>query len=72
MICPKSLTEVINKEIEWLWQPYIPFGKITLIQGDTGIGKTSLMVKLIADLSNGIVPPTMFHSSWRGWRLLVT
>lgn len=61
MICPKSLTEVINKEIEWLWQPYIPFGKITLIQGDTGIGKTSLMVKLIADLSNGIVPPTMFH-----------
>ena len=37
------------------------FGKVTLIQGKTGIGKTSLVIKLIADLSNGIYPPTMYR-----------
>lgn len=61
MICPKPLSVVVNKEIKWLWKPFIPYGKVTLLQGDTGIGKTSLMIKLIADLSNGIYPPTMYR-----------
>lgn len=61
MICPKPLSVVVNKEIKWLWKPFIPYGKVTLLQGDTGIGKTSLMIKLIADLSNGLYPPTMYR-----------
>lgn len=48
MICPIPLTEIQNVEIEWLWKPFIAFGKITLLQGETGIGKTSLMIKLLA------------------------
>jgi len=50
-----------SKKVSWLWKPYIAFGKVTLIQGDTGIGKTSLLIKVIADLSNGVYPPTMFR-----------
>lgn len=61
MICARSLTDVVNRDIDWLWKPFIPYGKITLVQGDTGIGKTSLMIKLLADLSNGIYPPTMYR-----------
>ena len=61
MVCPKSLKTVVNKEIRWLWKPYCAFEKVTLIQGKTGIGKTSLVIKLIADLSNGIYPPTMYR-----------
>lgn len=61
VVCPKSLKTVINKKIRWLWKPYVAFGKVTLIQGKTGIGKTSLVIKIIADLSNGIYPPTMFR-----------
>ena len=61
MICPIPLTEIQNVEIEWLWKPFIAFGKVTLVQGETGIGKTSLMIKLLADLSNGVYPPTMYH-----------
>ena len=61
MICPKPLSVVVNKEIKWLWKPFIPYGKVTLLQGDTGIGKTSLMIKMVADLSNGIFPPTMYR-----------
>ncbi len=61
MVVRKHLKDVQNKEISWLWRPFIPFSKVTLIQGDTGIGKTSLVVKLVADLSRGLYPPTMYH-----------
>ena len=27
-------SEIIPKEVRWLWYPYIPFGKVTLLQGD--------------------------------------
>ena len=63
MIARGYLKDVKAKEVSWLWKPYIAFGKVTLIQGDTGIGKTSLLVKVMADLSNGIYPPTMFRES---------
>lgn len=61
MIARGYLKDVKAKEVRWLWKPYIAFGKVTLIQGDTGIGKTSLLVKVMADLSNGMYPPTMFR-----------
>ena len=61
MIARGYLKNVVKKDVSWLWKPYIAFGKVTLIQGNTGIGKTSLMVKVMADLSNGIYPPTMFR-----------
>ena len=32
-------SEIIPKEVRWLWYPYIPFGKVTLLQGDPGDGK---------------------------------
>lgn len=32
-------SEVTPREVKWLWYPYIPFGKITLLQGDPGDGK---------------------------------
>ena len=35
-------SEITPKEVRWLWYPYIPFGKITLFQGDPGDGKASL------------------------------
>jgi len=29
--------EIKVREIEWLWYPYIPYGKITVVQGDAGV-----------------------------------
>ena len=37
-----SMDEVPVEEVEWLWYPYIPFGKLTIIHGDGGEGKTTL------------------------------
>ena len=31
-------SEIEPKEVKWLWYPYIPFGKVTLLQGDPGDG----------------------------------
>ena len=39
-------TDVKSKRIDWLWYPYIPFGKITILQGDPGEGKTSFVLDL--------------------------
>lgn len=44
---------VKSKQIDWLWYPYIPYGKITIIQGDPGEGKTTFILSLIAEMSNG-------------------
>ena len=46
-----SMDEVQSKEVNWLWYPYIPYGKITIIQGDPGEGKTTFILQLIARLT---------------------
>jgi len=48
-----NMDEVRVKTVDWLWYPYIPYGKITIIQGDPGEGKTTLALRLAALLSNG-------------------
>lgn len=35
-------SEVKQRKVEWLWYPYIPYGKITILQGDPGEGKQRL------------------------------
>ena len=50
-------SEITPKEVRWLWYPYIPFGKFTLLQGDPGDGKSKLMLSLAALLSKGASLP---------------
>ena len=50
-------SEITPKEVLWLWYPYIPFGKVTLLQGDPGDGKSKLMLSLAALLSKGAPLP---------------
>lgn len=51
------MEDVVSKEVEWLWYPYIPYGKITIIEGDPGEGKTTLVLMLAAALSKGLPLP---------------
>ena len=48
-----SMTDIDLENIEWLWYPYIPFGKLTIIHGDPGEGKTTFILHLAALLSRG-------------------
>lgn len=48
----RKMTEIKETIVEWLWYPFIPFGKVTLIQGDPGQGKTWLAMHLAAACTN--------------------
>lgn len=43
--------------VKWLWYPYIAIGKITVLQGDPGDGKSTMMLNLISAISNGSTTP---------------
>ena len=61
MIANAQLKDVVNKEIEWLWKPLIPLSKVTMIQGDTNVGKTNILLYVMSMLSRGDYPPTLYH-----------
>ena len=48
-----NMSDVESKEISWLWYPFIPYGKLTIIQGEPGEGKTTLVLNIAAVLSKG-------------------
>ena len=43
-------SDVQATSVRWLWYPFIAVGKITLLQGDPGDGKSTMMMNLIAEL----------------------
>ena len=45
-----NMQDVEVEEVKWLIYPFIPYGKITIIQGDPGEGKTTLVLQIIARL----------------------
>lgn len=47
------MADVESKNVEFLWYPYIPYGKITIIQGDPGEGKTTAVLRIAALLTKG-------------------
>lgn len=56
MIC---MDDVEQTEVDWLWYPYIPFGKLTIVQGNPGEGKTFFAMQLAAACTNQKFLPDM-------------
>ena len=48
-----NMDSVEVEQIEWLLYPFIPYGKVTIIQGDPGEGKTTMVLQIIAKLTRG-------------------
>ena len=48
-----SMDTIEAENVQWLWYPYIPLGKITIVQGDPGEGKTTFALAVIAALTKG-------------------
>lgn len=48
-----DLNTIEPKEVEWLWEPFIPFSMITIMEGDPGVGKSFLAMQLAAQISIG-------------------
>lgn len=49
----EPLSQVRADSVRWLWPLYLPRGKLTLLDGDPGVGKSLLTVDLAARLSCG-------------------
>lgn len=54
-------SEVVSTPVRWLWYPFIAIGKITLLQGDPGDGKSTMMMNLIATVTTGGRLPNGVH-----------
>ena len=52
-----TMSDIPTEEVQWLWYPYLPRGKITIIQGDPGEGKTTFVLALAALLTCGLPMP---------------
>lgn len=48
-----NMADVMASQVNWLWYPFIPYGKLTIIQGDPGDGKSTLILNIAARLSKG-------------------
>ena len=52
-----QLADIDPEEVRWLWHPYIPLGKFTLLEGDPGQGKTYLMLAVASAITRGFSLP---------------
>jgi hypothetical protein len=50
-------SSVQARDVEWFWYSYIPYGKITIVQGNPGDGKTTFVLNIAALFSNNRPTP---------------
>ena len=73
-----SMDEIKAEEVKWLWYPYLPRGKLTIVQGDPVEGKTTFVLAVIAALTRGETLPesektleplnVIYQTAGTGWR----
>ena len=49
----QTLAEIEPEKVDWFWFPYAPYGMITIVEGDPGLGKSILVTHLAAQTSVG-------------------
>jgi len=51
------MADVQPEAVEWLWPGRVPFGRLTLLDGDPGTGKSQVTLDIAARLSRGCPMP---------------
>lgn len=54
----RSMDEVEEENIDWIWYPYIAFGELSILEGDPGLGKSYLMQLVSIHIADGLKLPT--------------
>jgi hypothetical protein len=52
-----TMSDVGPEAVRWLWPGYIPLGKLTVLEGDPGLGKSTLALAIAAAVSRGLPLP---------------
>jgi hypothetical protein len=55
-----TIAGVRRERVSWLWPGRVPFGKLTLLEGDPGLGKSTLALDLIARATTGRPMPDVY------------
>jgi AAA domain len=45
--------QVVSQEVQFIWKPWLPRGMVIVLDGDPGVGKSSLIMDLVARITNG-------------------
>lgn len=51
-----TIEEIEPESVMWAWKPFIALGKITIVQGNPGVGKSTAVLAIAADITNGALP----------------
>jgi hypothetical protein len=51
-----SLDQIEPEAVSWIWKPFIAIGKICLVQGDPGVGKSTSVLAIVAEVTRGTMP----------------
>ena len=51
------VADVRTERVSWLWCSRIPLGKVTILDGDPGLGKSILMLDIAARVTRGLPMP---------------
>ena len=52
-----SLADVEPERVDWLWDGYLPLGKVVVLDGDPGVGKSTVSLDIAARISTGSPMP---------------
>ncbi|MBT7691584.1 MAG: AAA family ATPase [Gemmatimonadales bacterium] len=51
-------SEVPPIDVSWLWDGWLPVGKLVFLEGDPGCGKTTIALDLVARITSGVEMPS--------------
>jgi AAA domain-containing protein len=54
---PVPCSQITPTSVSWLWEPYLARGKLSVIDGDPGTGKSFVTIDLAARISSGAALP---------------
>src|SRR5829696_4119780 len=57
LLVGRLLSEVEPEQVEWLWPGRLPLGKLAVLDGDPGLGKSAVTLDLAARISAGLELP---------------
>jgi hypothetical protein len=72
ILLPLSINCVETKPVTWLWPGVIPIGKVTLLAGDPGRGKSLISLDIAARVSTGSGWPVAGEPSHAGRVLILS
>ena len=51
-----QLSDVKARDVQWLWEPLLPLGMLSMVSGDSDVGKSFMLMAVAAGLTLGQLP----------------